>query len=103
MSIVLHIERLVIDEALMQGKSPAALRATIESELARRLAQPGAVDALRGIGAVAALPSTELPVYARPQDGLGERVAEAVQQRMGVPGAGSDGTVARMQCGRKAT
>jgi hypothetical protein len=85
MSIVLHIERLVIDEALMQGKRPAALQATIENELARQLAQPGAVDVLRGIGAVTALPLTELPASTRPQDGLGERVAAAVQQRLGIP------------------
>lgn len=93
MSIELHIERLVIDEALMQGTRSATVRAAIESEMMRYLAQPGALDALRGIGAVAALPATEFPASTGPQNGLGERVAAAVQQRLGVPTAGVGGAV----------
>jgi hypothetical protein len=84
-SIVLHIERLVIDEVLMQGKRPASVRVAIENGLTWHLAQPGAINALRGIGVAAALPATELPAFTRPHDDLGERVAAAVQQQLGIP------------------
>ncbi|HEY8683617.1 MAG TPA: hypothetical protein VIM06_10640 [Rhodanobacter sp.] len=91
MSIVLHIERLVIDEVVLQGERPAAVRMAIESELTRYLAQPGAIDALRGIGAVASLSPATLPVASHPQQRLGVRVASAVQQRLGILAAGTGG------------
>jgi hypothetical protein len=91
MSIELHIERLVIDEALLRGERPAAVRAAIEGELTRQLARPGSADALRGIGAVASLPSVALPVAQHPRQDLGARVANAVQQRLGLPGGSASG------------
>ena len=84
MSIVLHIERLVIDEALLGGERASNVRATIECELARRLARPGGIDALRGIDAVAALPTVALPQPAPMQGPLGARIAMAVQQGLGL-------------------
>lgn len=91
MSIELHIERLVIDAAVLGGERAADVRAAIERELARRLAQPEAIGALRHIGVVAALPSTSLPTAAHPRDRLGARVASAVQHGLGVA-SGTHGT-----------
>ncbi|MFC5437152.1 hypothetical protein ACFPME_11330 [Rhodanobacter umsongensis] len=87
MSIELHIERLVIDEAALGGERAADVRAAIERELARRLAQPGAVDALRGLGAVATLPPATLPTAGHPHERLGVRIATAVQHGLGIPPA----------------
>lgn len=84
MSIELHIERLVIDAAVLGGEPPASVQAAIERELARQLARPGAVDALRRVGAVAALPPALLPIAARPHQCLGARIASAVQHRLDV-------------------
>lgn len=84
MSIELHIERLVIDEALLGGERAVSVRAAIERELARRLAQPGAVDALRGFGAVATLPPATLPTAGHAHDHLGMRIATAVQHGLGI-------------------
>ena len=82
MSIELHIERLVIDAAVLGGERAADVRAAIERELAQRLAQPGAIDALRRIGAAGALPPAVLPMAVHPRDRLGVRVASAVQQSL---------------------
>ena len=83
MSIVLHIERLVLDQALLGNERASAVRTEIERELSLRLRQPGAVDALRGMGAVAALPAGTLPA-ALARERLGSRVATAVQGSLGV-------------------
>ena len=85
MSIVLHIERLVLDEALLGGEHAGSVRDALERELAQRLAQPDAVDTLRDLGAVAALPPATLPPAMHPQQRLGPRIATAVQQGLGVP------------------
>ncbi|TPG11052.1 hypothetical protein EAH75_08810 [Rhodanobacter glycinis] len=85
MSIVLHIERLVLDEALLGGERTGGVRDALERELTKLLAQSGAVDALRGLGAVAALPPSLLPAATHPQPMLGSRIAAAVQQGLGVP------------------
>ncbi|MBT2145756.1 MULTISPECIES: hypothetical protein [unclassified Rhodanobacter] len=84
MSIELHIERLVIDEAALGGERAGSVRAALESELARLLAQPGAVGALRGLGAVAALPPAKLPTASHPHERLGPRIATAVQRGLGI-------------------
>jgi len=81
-SIALHIERLVIDEAVLGGERAADVRLLLERELARQLAQPGAMDALRHVGAVSALPSAALPVPVRGQERLGSRLAAAVGQSL---------------------
>jgi hypothetical protein len=79
MSIELHIERLVIDEALLGGERASSVREAIERELTLRLAQPGVVDTLRGFGAVALLPPAS-----HPHTRLGPRIAAAVQQGLGI-------------------
>jgi hypothetical protein len=84
MSIALHIERLVIDEAVLGGERAGHVRAAIERELAQRLAQPGAVDTLRGLGTIAALPPATLPPAGYAHDRLGMRIATAVQHGLGI-------------------
>jgi hypothetical protein len=92
MSIALHIERLVIDEAVLGGERAGNVRAAIERELAQRLAQPGSADALRGLGAIAALPPATLPPPGHAHDRLGMRIATAVQHGLGItPAARSAG------------
>jgi len=89
MSIVLHIERLVVDEALLGGERAAAVPAAIERELGRLLVAPGAVVALRGIGSIASLPPVSLPLGRHPKDQLGTRIATAASQALGVGGTPS--------------
>lgn len=82
MSIELHIERLVVDAAVLGSEPPASVRAVIERALARQLALPGAIDKLRGIGAVDRLP----PVSAgSPREAPGARIAAAVGTGLGLP------------------
>jgi hypothetical protein len=83
-SIALHIERLVIDEAALGGERAGSVRAALESELGRLMAQPGTVDALRGLGAVATLPPVTLPTASHLHDRLGVRIATAVQRGLSV-------------------
>lgn len=83
MRIELHIERLVLDQALLGGERAAAVRTTIEQELRRRLATPAAFTALRGIGTVATLPPAWLAPSSHPHDRLGTRIASAVQRGLG--------------------
>ena len=84
MSIVLHIERLVLDEALLGGERAAAVPAAIERELGRLLVAPGAAVALRGIGSITSLPPASLPLGRHPKDQLGTRIATAASQALGV-------------------
>ena len=84
MSIELHIERLVLDDALLGGERAGSVRAALEGELGRLLAQPGAVDTLRGLGAMATLPPAILPPASHPHDRLGMRIATAVQRGLGI-------------------
>ena len=85
MSIVLHIERLVIDEALLGGERPAAVGMAMTRELQRLLARPNALDLLAGVGAVTSLPPGRLPPSAAAADPLGLRLARAVHQVLGTP------------------
>ena len=84
MSIVLHIDRLVIDEAVLGGERAASVLATIERELAQKLAQPGSADTLRSLGAIAALPPATLPPAGHMHDRLGTRIATALQHGLGI-------------------
>lgn len=89
MRIELHIERLLLDDALLGGERAAAVRSAIELELAGRLAGPEAQSALRAIGRVASLPPTALPQARHPKDPLGPRIATAVSRALGVGGTHS--------------
>jgi hypothetical protein len=83
-SIELHIERLVIDEALLGGESAGNVRDELERELTQRLARSGAIDTLRGLGTVTALPPATVPAAMHPQQTLGPRIAAAVQKGLGI-------------------
>lgn len=85
MSIALHIERLVIDEALLDGERAAGVRAALERELAARLVAPGAADVLRKLGVRDALPPQPLLHARHPRERLGERIAAAVEEGLGIP------------------
>ena len=85
MSIVLHIERLVLDEALVGNEHHGAVRVAIERELLQQLTQPGATERLREIGAVAELPTVALPSARHPLERLGPRIAMAVRDGLGIP------------------
>lgn len=91
MSIELHIERLVIDAALLGGERAADVRAALERELARRLATPGAAAALRGLGALESLSPQPLVRARHSRELLGGRIADAVGGGLGIA-AGSNGS-----------
>ncbi len=83
MRIELHIERLLLDQALLGGERAGAVREAIERELGRLLATPDASSAMRNIGHVASLPPTPLPPASHPREQLGSRIARAVQSGFG--------------------
>lgn len=87
MSIVLHIERLVLDEAVLGRERPDKVRAELERELQRQLSAPGVAHALPGIGSVVSLPSCGLPDARHGRGGIGGRIAAAVGQGLGVESA----------------
>jgi hypothetical protein len=82
MSIELHIERLVLDEALLGGERAATVSDALTRELTRRLGHPVAAQALRGLGNLPSQPSVTLPPPSHPGDRLGPRIARAVQQSL---------------------
>jgi hypothetical protein len=84
MSITLHIERLVVDQALLGEGGARALREGIERELSLRLTQAGTAEALQRIGAVAELDPCRLPPAAHPGEGLGARIASGIHQGLAV-------------------
>ncbi len=96
MKIDLRIDRLVLDAALLDGGRADAVAAAIESELARRLALPGAADALRGIGAVDALPALALATSTDAQRwNLGADIARSLGDGLGLAAPGAPSTTAR--------
>ena len=84
MKIHLHIERLVLDASVLGNERAGDVRAALERELGRLLTQPGAVDTLRSVGCVAALPWMSLPVATHPREQLGSRIAAGVQCSLGI-------------------
>lgn len=89
MSITLHIDRLVVDQALLGDGGAVALRQGIERELSLRLMQGGTVEGLRHLGAVAELPPCRLPRATHPGDGLAARIASGIYLGLGVTRGGS--------------
>lgn len=84
MTVRLHIDRVVVDEALLRGERHADVRAALEQALRERLAVPGAIDALRHLGAVPSLPAQSLPVAAPTQRDLGARIAAGAGDALGL-------------------
>ncbi len=100
MSIVLHIERLVLDEAVLGGERASKVRTELERELERQLSSPGALHALPGIGSVVSLPSCGLPDASHVRSSIGGRIAAAVGQGLGVGVAVHGVDVSRVNGGR---
>ena len=90
MSIVLHIERLVLDEALLDSERAGAVRSAIERELKQRLAEPGMAETLRALGHVDAMPAVTLPAPRQNREGLAPRIATAVQHSLAPTNAGGN-------------
>jgi len=84
MRVDLHIDRLVLDEAVIGDERPLLVKATLERDLMRLLAAPGTPDALRAVGVVDTLRLAPLPAPTHRQQSLGARVAVAVAQALGV-------------------
>lgn len=93
MKIDLRIDRLVLDAALLEGGRADAVAAAIESELARLLTMPDAAGALRGIGAIDALPALTLatpPTDARAPN-LGTQIARSLSDGLALATPSSAG------------
>lgn len=84
MNINLHIERLVLDGTLLGNERAADVRAALQRELERLLAAPGAIESLRSLGAVDALPPVWLSDARHAPNGLGMRIAAAVNRGLGI-------------------
>lgn len=84
MKINLHIERLVLDGTLLGDERAADVRTTLQRELERLLAAPGAIESLRSLGAVEALPPVWLSDARHAPNGLGMQIAAAVNRGFGV-------------------
>jgi hypothetical protein len=89
MNIVLHIERLVLDQAVLGDERASSVRTAVERELSQRLRQPGVIDALRGIGHAATLPAVPMPAPSSRLDRLAPRIATAVHNGLNPSGARS--------------
>jgi hypothetical protein len=90
MSVHVHIDRLIIDPALLGGQSPRKAQHAIEQALRAQLATPGAATRLSGLGHLEAMPSHALSDGPAP---LGARVGFALSQVLGtgVPRGGGHG------------
>ncbi|MGB3838085.1 MAG: hypothetical protein ABS82_16665 [Rhodanobacter sp. SCN 67-45] len=97
MSIVLHIERLVIDEAALGGERGVDVRASLQRELTRWLAAPGAHEALANLGAVDGLPSLQLAPARQKSGPLAARIAAAVGAGLGIETSAGHPTAARAE------
>ena len=91
MKIELRIERLVLDAEWLGANARDAVAGAIRMELAHLLAQPGAADALRTIGAVDALPALTLTAGAEStRHGAGLAVAQALAGALRISGIGAE-------------
>jgi len=86
-SIELRIERLVIDEAVLGDERASSVRVALERELAQTLAHRGAIRALSGMGAVVSLPACSMPAASHARARLGDRIAAAVGEGLGIGSA----------------
>lgn len=84
MNLSVHIERLVLDGAVLGGAQPHLLQAAIQVELARLLGEGALAPALAQAGAVARLSG---PGFEMPQGGgaahAGMQIAAAVYGGIG--------------------
>lgn len=88
MTIVLRVERVIVDDALAVN-SIAALRESLENELAKQLASAIPGQAWQRIGSVPSLPPTICSSAHERNDGLGPRVASAVVKQLQTASVGT--------------
>jgi hypothetical protein len=82
--IRLRIERLILDGLPVSGGQGPLVRAAVESELARLIADGGLSRELRSGGAVPGLRGADIRVdQASPPAGLGKQIAGAVYGGIG--------------------
>jgi hypothetical protein len=76
--VIVHIDRLVL-RGSVHGGDGRGLAAGLQAELARALAQPGAIRSLAALGSVASLKAGRVaaPAAAKPHD-TGAKVARAI-------------------------
>lgn len=92
MSITLHIERLVLDDALVGAHAPARIEAAIRGELERLLAADGLSPDLAAGGAHERLSAGQLHLVAGTgaQD-IGIHVGQAIHGALHSPSGGGTG------------
>jgi hypothetical protein len=83
MSLRVHIERLVVDEAVLGQLRPSALRTAVEDALRRELAKAGAPERLARLGRIDALAPAALAPARHGGDGLAARLAATVGASLG--------------------
>jgi len=82
--ITLNIERLILDGLPVSGDQAPSVRAAVEAELARLIADGGLSREARSGGAVPALRGGNIQVdKAGPPAGLGKQIAGAVYSGIG--------------------
>ena len=82
--IYLHIERLILDQALIERGQGPLLQAAVEAELTRLLAADGLGARWMGGGAVPGVPRGEVHVQdGEGPSGLGAQIAQAIYQGIG--------------------
>ena len=80
MSVHVHIDRLILDPALLGGLSPRKVQHAVEQALTVQLATSGAAASLSGLGHLDTVPSHALPDGPAP---LGARVGAALSHVLG--------------------
>jgi hypothetical protein len=84
MNISVAIERLILDGVPLDAAGRPVLRAAVESELARLLAEGGLSSELRGGGAMPSLRAGGIQLEGQESPAqLGKQIARAVYKGMG--------------------
>ncbi|WNL45681.1 hypothetical protein RKE25_20070 [Dyella sp. BiH032] len=84
MNLRVHIDRLVVDEALLGHMRPAALRTAVEDALRRELARSGTPERLAKLGHLDAVAPAKLTPARHPGEGLATRLAATVGASLGI-------------------
>lgn len=83
MKVELHIDRLVVDDAVLGRGSRRAVLEELQRELAARLAAPGAAAGIAGLGAIEVLPPAHPRTPPASGGSPGMRIAVAVAEGLG--------------------
>ena len=84
MKIAVHIERLILDGLPLEKRHAPQVKAAVENELARMLADYGLADEWRSGGAVPQAPASGIQLASEPHPTrLGRQIAQAVHSGIG--------------------